>query len=103
MGYIQTGRGETGSDKWRWAELDVFIVSSFGLERMIRTTIVDSPVETQTEHISNRSIKGYRQIKLPHCRSTEVQIYIRIRLILQHKSALPIAENATTVRGRTGL
>jgi hypothetical protein len=23
MGYIQTGRGEIGSDKCRWAELDV--------------------------------------------------------------------------------
>jgi hypothetical protein len=25
-GYIQTGRGEIGSDKWRWAELDVYHV-----------------------------------------------------------------------------
>lgn len=26
MGYIQTGRGETDSDKKRWAELDVYRV-----------------------------------------------------------------------------
>jgi len=26
MGYIQTGRGEIGYDKWRWAELDVYRV-----------------------------------------------------------------------------
>ena len=26
MGYIQTGYGETGSDKWRWAEVDVYRV-----------------------------------------------------------------------------
>jgi len=72
------------------------IVSNLGLERMIRTMIVDNPVEIQTEHtISNRSIKGYRQIKLLHCRSTELQIYIRIRLILQHKSALTLTNILT--------
>jgi hypothetical protein len=26
MGYIQTGSGEIGSDKWRWAELDKYRV-----------------------------------------------------------------------------
>jgi hypothetical protein len=79
------------------------IVSSVGLERMTRTAIVYSSVEIQTELFPTSSTKGYRQIKLLHCCTTELQIYIRIRLILQHKSALPIAETATSVRGRTGL
>jgi hypothetical protein len=79
------------------------ILRSVGLERMIKTTIVDSPVEIQTKHFSNGSTKGYRQIKLPRRCSTELQIYIRIRLILEHKSALPIAGTATSVRVRAGL
>lgn len=33
------------------------IVSNFGLDRMIKTTIVDNPVEILTDYFSNRSIE----------------------------------------------